>query len=309
MNAFCDMSLDRQFFLAAVIFYAITALWGVRFWKNGFRGNLFPWAIWPISALILHSKAMLLRGFSIESCPIHNLFEAGMFISWLLSLGAVITLFIHRVRFIAILLEPLLCVFGIFILLPFFDQTKVNSLPEWVPIHAGIIFVAYGAWGIASIISIMYLIQHRNLKQKKLVALDDLLPPIKRMESSICLLMVVTFLLFSIGLAVGCSGYYFEREVILDFDIKIVWAAGVWGFLFYFFLKIQSLQLYGRRLAVGTLCGFIFILLTFWISTFYSSSHGALWKYDLQKKPTPILVVLLPEFERIESMDSKILEL
>ena len=81
MNAFCDMSLDRQFFLAAVIFYAITALWGVRFWKNGFRGNLFPWAIWPISALILHSKAMLLRGFSIESCPIHNLFEAGMFIS------------------------------------------------------------------------------------------------------------------------------------------------------------------------------------------------------------------------------------
>ena len=76
---------DRGLFGAAVVLYALAAGFAVIIWRRQFqRDSVALYALMSVG-WVLHTGAMFRRGFSLERCPINNLFEATMFVTWTIS--------------------------------------------------------------------------------------------------------------------------------------------------------------------------------------------------------------------------------
>lgn len=268
------MGTDKILFIIAVGLYGLATIYAIRLWKSGFRERFFPWGIFLLLGFGCHIGAMVSRGFSLQACPIHNLFEVGMFIGWTLGLGAVVSLFWKRIRFVAALLLPLLVLLGLFTLIPGFDRPRLSPLPQWVSLHATFAFLAYGAWGIAATCSLMYLIQERNLKMKNVSALLRVSPSVKSLETVTVKMLIAGFLFLTVGLAVGLIGYHHETGSWLARDAKILWAFALWFCLMELIFAHYAKWLYGRRQARWVLFTFIFVLLTLWPTSYLSNIHG-----------------------------------
>jgi Cytochrome C assembly protein len=164
---------------------------------------------------------------------------------------------------------------GVFALMPSLDSKAGQVSNVWISLHAALMSLAYGAFGLSSVAALMYLTQEHNLKFHKLQAIFSLLPPIQRLEVVVGRLLLSGFVLLSIGLGIGAYDLA-QRSDSGTFrgDPKIVWSALVW--LLYLGLVIMRWKYSqtGRRFALGAIGSFAFVLLTFWGSSLLSPLHN-----------------------------------
>ena len=72
----------RNYYLAAVVVYGLSALYSVFLWRKGFRQDDRVNYGLLLLAGILHTTAMLRRGLWFDRCPVNNLYEATTFLLW-----------------------------------------------------------------------------------------------------------------------------------------------------------------------------------------------------------------------------------
>jgi ABC-type uncharacterized transport system permease subunit len=183
-----------------------------------------------------------------------------------------------RLRFLGAFASPVLFGIGVFALMPNLDSphtTQPGSTPAVTSVHAALMALAYGAFGLSSVAALMYLTQEHNLKLHKLQAIFSVLPPIQRLEAVVGRLLVCGFVLLSVGLAVGAYDLTHLRDPeAYRGDPKIVWSVVVW--LIYLGLIIMRWRFAqgGRRFAMGAIGSFAFVLLTFWGTNVLSPLHN-----------------------------------
>jgi ABC-type transport system involved in cytochrome c biogenesis permease subunit len=273
-----DWLTDRHCFLLAVVVYGISMVYSVFLWRNGFRRDNHVTYLLLLLAFGLHSIAMLLRGFRLNHCPVSNLYEATLFAMWtIVALYLVVGLW-ARLRFLGAFASPGLFAIGVFALMPSLDATH-GVRPElpviWTSLHAALMSLSYGAFGLSSVAALMYLTQERNLKFHKLQAIFSLMPPIQRLEVAVGRLLLSGFILLSIGLALGVVDLaHINNPHTYRGDPKIVWSAVVW--LLYLGLVVLRWRFAqgGRRFALSAIGSFIFVLLTFWGTNVLSPLHN-----------------------------------
>lgn len=276
MAWFTGQLADRHFFLLAVVVYGLSMIYSVFLWRKDFRKDDHVNYLALIVAFALHTTAMALRGFSLNRCPVNNLFEATIFIAWGLVLACLIVGLLPRLRFLAAFASPVLFGIGVFALMPALDPPH-GPKPEFsgglLSMHATTILLAYGAFGLAAVAAIMFLTQQHNLKFNKLRAVLSLLPPIQRLEIVTQRLVLVGFILLTIGLFAGGrlprpeGVYYFK-------DAKVVWSVILWALYLALLVGRWRLGQTGRRFAVGVIGVFTFVLLTFWGTNLLSDLHN-----------------------------------
>src|SRR5436309_13334527 len=207
-------------------------VYSVFLWRKGFRQDNRVNYLLLLLAFVLHTTAMMLRGFSLNHCPVTNLYEATTFAAW-----TIVTVYLcvglwPRMRFLGAFASPVLFGIGVFALMPGLDTPRGAwpQLPEvWTSLHAALISLAYGAFGLSSVAALMYLTQERNLKFHKLQTIFSLLPPIQRLEAAVGRLLVTGFVLLTIGLAIGAVGVgHTANPQAHSTDPKIIWSAVVW---------------------------------------------------------------------------------
>ena len=266
---------DRHFFLLAVIVYGLSAIYSVFLWRKGFRRDDWVNYLLLAVAFSLHSVAMIKRGFSLQTCPVNNLYEATLFLLWALAGAYLIVGLLPRLKFLGAIAAPLLFATGVFALMPSLDPPH-GLHPEFSgglrSLHAATILLAYGAFGLGAVAAGMLLIQRHDLKMRKIRAVLSLLPSIQRLESVTTILVLLGFGLFTIGLAAGRSLPRPPGEEYFS-DPKVVWSV----FLWLAYLEIQvAHRFFGRstrNFAVSVIASFIFLILTFWVTNHYSSLH------------------------------------
>ncbi|HVM47595.1 MAG TPA: cytochrome c biogenesis protein CcsA [Candidatus Acidoferrum sp.] len=269
---------DRYFFTLAVVAYGLSMVHTVFLWRKGFRQHDHVTYLLLLLGFGLHTTAMLLRGFSLNHCPVTNLYEATTFAMWTIVAVYLLLGLWSRLRFLGAFASPVLFALGVFALMPKLDATH-SARPElsaaWVSFHAALMSLSYGAFGLSSVAAVMYLTQERNLKFHKLQAIFSLLPPIQRLEAVAGRLLVVGFVLLTLGLAAGVV----DLAQVNDperyrGDTKIVWSVVVW--LIYLGLIVMRWKFAqgGRRFALGTIYSFVFVLLTFWGTNVLSTLHN-----------------------------------
>ncbi len=252
-------------------------IYSVFLWRNGFRRDNHVTYLLLLLAFGFHSTAMLLRGFRLDRCPVSNLYEATIFVMWTVVAVYLVLGLWSRLRFLGAFASPGLFALGVFALMPSLDATHSlrPGLPVvWTSLHAALMSLSYGAFGLSSVAALMYLTQEHNLKFHKLQAIFSLMPPIQRLEAAVWRLLVCGFILLTVGLALGVVDLaHINHPQIYRGDPKIVWSVVVW--LLYLGLVVMRWKFAqgGRRFAMSAFLSFIFVLLTFWGTNVLSPLH------------------------------------
>jgi ABC-type uncharacterized transport system permease subunit len=268
---------EKTFFAIAVAIYGVSSVYSILLFRKGFnRDNRFNYLL-LLGAFAFHTIALVKRGVSLERCPINNLYEATSFITWtIVTVYLVIAAWPH-VRFLGAFAAPFLFCTGVFALMPTLDPPFTGS-PRFVggaaSLHATLILIAYGAFGLSSLAAVMYLCQEHDLKHRKMRAVLSLLPPIERLESIVTRCVLAGFILLTAGLAIGAFWVTPLSGAVFWQDPKVLWSGFVW------FLYLTLLILHwrfaqrGRRFAWGAVGGFTFVILTFWGFNLLSGIHN-----------------------------------
>ena len=266
---------DRTFFALAVVLYGLCSCYAFFLWRRGFQRDERISYLVLLVAFAFHTVAMALRGFSFSRCPVNNLYEAILFVLWtILAVYLAIGLW-QRFRFVGAFASPVLFGLGVFALFPELDQRGPHPdfVRGWSSLHASLILLGYGAFGLAGVAGVMYLTQERDLKLHKLRAVMSLLPPIARLDVAIGRLIGAGFALLTVGLALGGYTLRSQDTTFSFWDAKIVWSLLVWCmYLGLLVLRVRFAHR-GRRIAWGAVGSFAFVLLTFWGTNLLSAIH------------------------------------
>jgi ABC-type transport system involved in cytochrome c biogenesis permease subunit len=266
---------DRHFFLLAVGFYGLAVVHSVFLWRTGFRKDNHVNFVLLLAGFALHTTAMFKRGFSLNACPVNNLYEAILFLLWALALACLAIGWLPRLKFLGAFASPVLFAVGVFALMPSLDPPHgpKPDFSNWLTsLHAATILLAYGAFGLGAVACGMFLLQRRKLKAHKVSAVLSVFPSIQRLEATATGLVLAGFILFTIGLVAGYelpqpsgAGYFS--------DSKVIWSALFW--LVYLELQVAH-RFFGRssrNFAGGVIISFVLLLLTFWITNLNSPLH------------------------------------
>jgi HemX protein len=269
---------DRHLFLIAVIFYGLSMIYSVFLWRKGFREDNRVNYFLLLLACAFHTAAMFQRGFSLQRCPVNNLYEATLFIAWTIVATYLIGAW-SRLRFLGAFASPVLFVIGVFALMPALDPHQAHSAkPEfvngWASLHGALILLSFGAFGLGSVVALMYLSQEHDLKFHKLRAITSLLPPIQRLEKIAGGLVAAGLILLTAGLSIYPLLPHPKNLPNVGSDPILLWSFLVW-LLYLGLLVMRWRGQGGRRFAWGALGTFTFILLTFWGIMLLSPSHNS----------------------------------
>src|SRR6185436_4218953 len=148
----------------------MSTLYAVFLMRTGFRKD--KWVNYGLlfCGAVFHTLAMFQRGFSLQRCPISNLYEATAFITWTVVASYLIIGAWGRLRFLGAFVSPLLLGLGVFALMPALDvhEARPAFVGGWASLHNALILLAYGAFGLSAVAGLMYVTQDRELKFHKL---------------------------------------------------------------------------------------------------------------------------------------------
>src|SRR5437868_7966074 len=189
-----------------------------------------------------------IRGHALGRCPLTNLFEVFIFLAWSIALIYLVIGPAYRLSLMGAFTAPL--VFGIqtFALLAPIDVPDPVRLPAnpWLEFHASITMIAYGAFALACVAGVMYLVQDRQLKTHQLRSFFYHLPPLTNLFSALIRLLWLGFALYTAGLLSG----FFTGEPLPR--LKMICAIAVWIFYGAILQGRHLHRLAPRRIA--TLC-------------------------------------------------------
>src|ERR1700704_5461643 len=175
---------------------------------------------------IFQTAFLWTRGHAQGRCPITNLFEVIVFVAWSIALFYMVVGPAYRLSLMGAFTAPLVVLLQLFALLAPIDKPHRVRLPanSWLEFHASTSLVAYGAFALACIAGVMYLVQERQLKTHQLHSIFYHLPPLTNLFAAITRLLWWGFALYTLGLA---SGFFIGEPLP---RLQVVCALGVWVF-------------------------------------------------------------------------------
>jgi HemX protein len=220
---------------------------------------------------ILQTAFLSIRGHELGRCPLTNLFEVFIFLAWSIALIYMLVGPAYRLSLMGAFTAPLVVLLQGFALLAPIDIRHPVKLPanSWVEFHASISLIAYGAFALACIAGVMYLIQERQLKTHQLHSIFYHLPPLTDLFAAITRLLWWGFALYTLGLV---SGFLTSRPLP---RAQMVCAFGVW-ILYALILQGRHLRrLAPKRVAALSILGFSAALTLLWGITFTAQMHSS----------------------------------
>jgi len=254
--------ISSLFFLAA-IFRTFIA----------FRAGIFSpgrLTLLTIGIGFLFQTAFLsVRGHELGRCPLTNLFEVFVFVAWSVALIYLLIGPTYRLSLMGAFTAPLVLVLQGFALLAPIDvphASKVAPNP-WLEFHASISLIAYGAFALACIAGVMYLVQERQLKTHQIHSIFYHLPPLTDLFAAITRLLWLGFALYTLGLL---SGFFVGQPL----PLQQVWCAVAVWVLYAAILQGRHLKrLAPKSVAALSIIGFSAALTLLWGITFASQVH------------------------------------
>lgn len=238
------------------------------------RARIFPPARFNFFAIglgfILQTAFLWVRGASLDRCPLTNLFEVLIFIAWSIALFYMLVGPAYRLSLMGAFTAPLVFVIQTVALIAPVDTRHAFKLPpnRWLEFHASFSTLAYGAFALACIAGVMYLVQERQLKTHRLHSIFYHLPPLSDLFGAITRLLWWGFGLYTVGLVTG----FFTGEPLPW--AQVGWASAVWV-LYALILQGRHLhKLAPKRVAALCIIGFSAALTLLWGITFTAQLHS-----------------------------------
>jgi len=161
------------------------------------------WAI--IAGFLLTTIFLFDRGHAIGRCPITNRFEVLVFMTWSMVLIYLVIGSSYRLSLMGAFTAPVASVLLLFAVAFAPSQAAARRIKvnPWLEAHTSFSMVACGAFALACIAGVMFLLQERQLKTRHPSSIFYRLPPITALSVANSRLLWLGFTLFTVGLATG----------------------------------------------------------------------------------------------------------
>jgi ABC-type uncharacterized transport system permease subunit len=261
--------MDRHLLIVSTVcFFAAVARTVIALRAGNFQLGRFNFLAIGLG-FIFQTAFLSIRGHELGRCPITNLFEVFIFLAWSVALIYMVVGPTYRLSLMGAFTAPLVILLQGFALLAPIDIRHATKLPPnpWLEFHASVSMVAYGAFALACIAGIMYLVQERQLKTHELRSIFYHLPPLTDLFAAITRLLWLGFVLYTLGLV---SGFFVGRPLPY---LQMVCAFGVWLLYAVILQGRHFRRLAPKRVAALSIVGFSVALTLLWGITFTAQAH------------------------------------
>ncbi len=199
--------------------YTMHAL-GARVYRPS-RLNFFA----ILTGFVFQTMWLSQRGQQLGRCPLTNFFEVLIFLAWSMVLLYLAIGTSYRLSLLGVFTSPLVFLFQVGAMLVVRDAPSQPRGPSnpWLEIHAAISVIAYGAFALAGVAGIMFLVQERQLKTRQLHTIFHHLPPIHDLAIANGRLIFTGFGLLAVGIGAG-----FAMGNLDAHRGALYWSIGVW---------------------------------------------------------------------------------
>src|ERR1700732_4640862 len=184
--------------------------------------------------LVAHYFALLERSRGLHTVPYHDLYGSMSLFGWLLALVYLGLELYHRQRSVGAFVVPFIIVFFLAAHLATVDRLAPTPARGTVfALHVTLSILAYAAFALSFVLSLMYLAENRLLRNRKLGEVGWRPPPLDlldRMSRSRVLIGVISF---AIGTALGfiwvdrLTGqyWYYDPKYVVTLLVLLLYAA------------------------------------------------------------------------------------
>lgn len=261
-----NWSDPRAILWTAILLYGAALVLGVARTAKG-REETGAGALWSfilvLAGFLAQTKGLHVRGLEVRGCPLGNGMERIQFILWSVVLGYLIVRVFFRLNLLGSFSAGLACLGGAAsLLLPGLDtaywkEPSYDRLfaDHWIELHASVAIFSYGVFALLAVVSVMYLLQQRALRDKRSGRLAPFLPSIRRLELGSARLLLVGVAFLSVSIAVGALHWSRNPENVASLKLGVtvlLWMA----YTVLWFLHFRQL-LYGRKFAQACIVLFI----------------------------------------------------
>ena len=217
-----------------------------------------------VAGFLLQTAFLAVRGNALGRCPLTNLFEVFIFMAWSVALIYMVVGPTYRLSLMGAFTAPLVLVIQAGALLAPIDRPRAPKMAvnPWLEFHASMSIVAYGAFALACIAGLMYLLQERQLKMRKMHSVFHHLPPLTDLYAAIVRLLWLGFGLYTAGLIAG----FFTGEPLPL--VKMICAFAVWLFYGAILQGRHIFRLAPRQVAALCVLAFSAAVSVLWAITF-----------------------------------------
>jgi ABC-type uncharacterized transport system permease subunit len=221
-----------------------------------------------VSGLVVHFAALQIRARRLHSVPYRDLSDSMSFFAWMIAVAYVFLFFRHRERSTGPFLIPLVIVFEAVSLV-----TRPATLParkelsgSLFAFHVTMAILGYAALSLSFVLALLYLVQNRQLRQRRTGLLFSRLPALDVLDR-----------LEHTAVAVGVSA-----------PLGMIWAKKNWGTVWdaklgatLLVLVVYAVALFsaplglkGKKTAFVSIFGFSLVLFSYTIvNLFVSKGH------------------------------------
>jgi ABC-type uncharacterized transport system permease subunit len=263
--------MDRLLLAAATACFLVAVIRTLFAFRAGeFRPSRFNFIAIALG-FVLQTAFLGVRGHAVGRCPITNLFEVFAFLSWSIALIYMLVGPTYRLSLMGAFTAPLISLIQIIALvLPIDTRHQVRVQPSsWLEFHASMSMIAYGAFALACVAGLMYLVQERQLKTRQLHSIFHHLPPLTDLYAAITRLLWLGFLLYTAGLVSG----FFTGEPLPR--LKMTCAIAVWIFYGAILQGRHILRLTPKHVAALCVVAFTAAVSVLWAIRFVSQAVPA----------------------------------
>jgi len=212
-----------------------------------------------------HTLALITRYAEAGHTPVTNLHESLSFFALMMMGVLLIVNLKYKVKILGALITPIALILMLF---AFTLPREILPLAPvlrsfWHPFHVVFAFLGNAIFALAFCCGVMYLIQEKQLKSKKMGAITKRLPPLKVLDDLNYQSLKFGFPLLTLGIITGAVWANYAWGRYWDWDPKETWSLITW--LLYAALLHQRLTVgwRGRKAAIMAIVGFFAVLFTF----------------------------------------------
>lgn len=243
--------------IAAVLYLAASVRYAVRFARARPSATSLM-AVMVYAAVFSHSAGVALFWVEYGEPPLVGLGPSLATLALLVGLALAGLGLSRSARAVGLILAPaaavlLLLALGIGIH-PMGSELAFRG--TWLMFHVSASFIGYAGWLVAAAAGLMYLLQFRELKHKRLGAVFEFFPPLNTLDRLSEWALATGFSALALGIAVGWAWTIRFEQGLRWSDPKVMWGVLVWLALLVAVFARFSGRRTTRQAAIWNVAGF-----------------------------------------------------
>lgn len=222
------------------------------------RGDLAGWRKLLWGALALHTLGLFLFILSVGRLPIGHIEETIAPLGWVVMALYLIFGERWRVEVVGTVAAPAAFAMTAFSAFALWGEQAQAPHNSWITVHVLSIIAGYAAFSLAAFCALLYFIQSRLLKQKKLGGVLGVLPPLETLDQVSYRLIRGGFPFMVLGIVTGLLLNHWHWD--WDFQQTLVAATGA---VYTLYLHARIAGWHGRQVNMMLLVAFGCVLVSF----------------------------------------------